>query len=329
MSNPNLNVNYLGLQLKSPLIAAASDFTTNIDHIIQLEQTGCGAVVLKSLFEEQILMDIDSQRTNNMFDSYIQSENYIAFYTRKHAIDNYIDLIRKAKSAVKMPVIASVHCSTPGKWVEFSRIIEQSGADALELNIFILPSNPGQNCSDIEQIYYTIIDEVKKNTKLPVAVKLHYYFTDMARFMSSMAQKADALVLFNRFYNPDINIEHLSVGSSGILSSESDNYIVQRWMAILSPLVKAHLAASGGIHTWQAIARNILAGATVVQLASVLYMKGPQVISDFTNNLGVWMHEKNFSDLSSFRGKLNYASVKNPGLYERAQFMKYFSDAGK
>lgn len=319
----------MGLNLSSPVLAAASDYTFDIENILRLEQAGIGAVVLKSLFEEQIAMDVDAQRANNMFETYSYNEDYIAFYARKHAVDSYLDLIRQAKQRTGIPIIASIHCSSAGKWAEFARLIEQAGADALELNIFILPSDPLQSDDQIKQKYFQIVDEVKKHTRLPIAVKMHYYFTGLANFMVEMGKKANALVLFNRFFNTDIDIDKLRVGSAGTLSSETDNYMVQRWLGILSPIVSAQLTASGGVHQWQTVVKDLLAGATVVQIATALYKNGPVIVETLNHQLQNWMQQKQYRDIESFRGKLNHKSVQNPGLYERAQFMRYFADGGK
>lgn len=329
MSQADIKTTYMGLTLNSPVVAAASDYTFDIENILRLEQAGIGAVVLKSLFEEQIAMDVDAQRANNMFETYSYNEDYIAFYARKHAVDSYLNLIRQAKQRTAIPVIASIHCSSVGKWAEFARLIEQAGADALELNIFILPSDPLQNEDQIQQKYFGIIEEVRKHTTLPVAVKMHYYFTGLANFMVEMGKKANALVLFNRFFNTDIDIDALRIGSAGTLSSESDNFVVQRWLGILSPVVSAQLAASGGVHHWQTVAKDILAGASIVQIATALYKNGPAIVETFNRELQKWMQQKQFDTIASFRGKLNYTSIQNPGLYERAQFMRYFADGGK
>lgn len=325
----DISVNYMGLQLNSPVIASSSDFTSNIENIKLVAQAGAGAVVLKSIFEEQILMEIDSFRTNNMFNSYEYTENYIAYYTKKHAADSYLNLIRQARQEVNVPIIASVHCSTEGEWVSYAQNIEKAGANALELNIFILPSNPSQTADEIRNRYISIVRNVKMNTKLPVAVKLHHYFTDLAGFMVELSHEADSLVLFNRFFNPDINLETMKIESADIFSTQSDLYLVLRWMGLLVGRVKSSLSASGGVHHADGVIKSILAGADVVQIASALYSGGPEIISEMNTGLKNWMLNNNFSSLKEIKGLLSYSKIQNPSLYERAQFMKYFSDYSK
>jgi len=325
----NISTKYLGLELKSPVIASSSDFTSNIENIIELEKAGCGAIVLKSIFEEQILMEIDSLRMNNMFDSYSDNENYIAYYTKKHEVDSYLQLIKDAKKQIQIPVIASVHCSTNGKWTEFLPQIEKAGADAIEINAFILPSNPNTSADEIEKSYISIIEAVRKNTKLPIALKLHHYFTDIARIFKTFAQKVDSLVLFNRFFNPDIDIENFKINSGGSFSLPEDNYLIQRWIGIIRPLVNCNLAASGGIYNSETAIKNLLAGADVIQIASVLYKNGVETVTQINEELKLWMQKKSFTQIADFKGKMSQSNIPNSNLYERAQFMKYFSDFNK
>ncbi|MBL7906137.1 MAG: dihydroorotate dehydrogenase-like protein [Bacteroidales bacterium] len=325
----DISTNYLGLRLKSPIIAGSSDFTASADKIAALAKAGAGAVVLKSIFEEQILMEIDAQRTNNMFNSYTDTENYISFYTRQHEVQSYLKLIREAKERVDIPVIASVHCSVSDSWVSFSKDIELAGADAIELNIFIMPSDVRDTDADISGRYMAIVDAVKKNTSLPVALKVHHYFTGMANFLVQLSEKSEGLVLFNRFFNPDINISTLTIGAGSSFSLPEENGMVQRWTGILRPHVKGSLAATTGIHDGEALVKNLLAGADAVQIATALYKTGPEAISQMNNFLTGWMQQHGFTSLIDFRGKLSYAGVNNPALYERAQFMKYFSDLGR
>lgn len=325
----DISTTYMGLTLSSPVIAGSSDFTSSAERVVEMAKAGAGAVVLKSVFEEQILMEIDAQRTNNMFNSYTDVENYVAFYTRQHEVQAYLNLIRDSKKNAGIPVIASVHCSSNDSWVTFAKDIERAGADAIELNMFILPSDPAETDASVAERYMEIVDSVKKNTTLPVALKVHHYFTGMANFMVNLSAKSEALVLFNRFFNPDININTLSIESAGSFSSPDENGLVQRWIGILRPFVKGNLAATSGIHDGAGLVKNLLAGADVVQVATTLYKNGPGAITEMNVFLKQWMQEHNYGQLSDFRGKLSYAGARNPGLYERAQFMKYFSGLGK
>ncbi len=322
----NISTKYLGFELKSPIIASSSDFTSNIESIIKLEKVGCGAIVLKSIFEEQILNEIDSLKMNNMFETYSSSEDYIAFYTKKHELDKYLQFIKDAKKNIEIPVIASIHCTTGGKWTEFIPQIENAGADALELNIFILPSEINFSAKDIENRYFSIIEDVKQKTKLPIALKMHHYFTNLAQISVEFSNKVDSLVLFNRFFNPDIDIKTEKINSAGSFSLPEDNYLIQRWIGILRKYISKNLSASGGIHNAETIIKNILAGADVVQVASVLYKNDFEIISKMNNELKAWMENKSYTQIDDFKGKLSYSNISNPNLYEKAQFMKYFSD---
>lgn len=325
----DISTTYMGLSLKSPVIAGSSDFTSSAERVLEMAKAGAGAVVLKSVFEEQILMEIDAQRTNNMFNSYTDAENYVSFYTRQHEVQSYLNLIRDSKKNAGIPVIASVHCSTNDSWVSFAKDIERAGADAIELNIFILPSDPNENDASVASRYMEIVDSVKKNTTLPVALKVHHYFTGMANFMVNLSEKSEALVLFNRFFNPDININTMTIESGGSFSTPEENGLVQRWIGILRPFVKSNLAATTGIHDGAGVVKNLLAGADVVQVATTLYKSGPDSITQMNSFLKKWMADHKYDHISDFRGKLSYAGARNPGLYERAQFMKYFSGLGK
>ncbi|MBE0641021.1 MAG: diguanylate cyclase, partial [Bacteroidales bacterium] len=257
--------------------------------------------------------------------SYAGVEDYIAYYTRSQAVRDYLDLISEAREKAGIPVIASIHCSGIDTWVEFARDIQDAGADALELNIFILPSDIRETDAEVLQRYHAIIDAVKQHTHLPIALKLHHYFTGMANTLSMLAERSEALVLFNRFFNPEINIDTLSVGSSGSFSTPDENGLVQRWIGILRPHLQSSLAATTGIHDGPAVVRNLLAGANVVQVASAIYSKGPEVITQMNHFLKEWMEKSGNSRLDDFIGKLSYSGIPNPALYERAQFMKYFS----
>lgn len=325
-TNIDLSVNYMGLRLPSPIVASSSDFTNSADSIEKLAHAGVGAVVLKSLFEEQILMEIDSLRVNNMFGNYQYNEDYIAYYTKQHEVRNYLNLIVEAKKRVTIPIIASIHCSTADGWFSFAEEIGKAGADAIELNIFSLPSDPNRSEKEIRQLYHDIVDGVRKHTSLPLAVKLHYYFTDMASFMVELSHKVNALVLFNRFFNPDIDLKELKVVSAGSLSSKADHMQVLRWIGVLSGKVSSNLSASGGILDADAVLKSILSGADVVQIASALYHSNIDVVRSMISDIGGWMNENGFDSLAAFRGMLNQKNISKPELYERAQFMKYFSD---
>lgn len=323
----DLSTSYMGLKLKNPLIASSSGLTGSTEDIKKLHKSGIGAIVLKSLFEEQILREIDSLEMNNMYGSFRESEDYVAFYTREHNLHNYINLLREAKANVDVPVIASVSCITLNGWTDFVKKLEEAGADAVELNMFILPSDPSRTGDDIEKAYFDVVNTVRQQVKIPLALKVSSYFSGMAHTMVRLSQTGiSSLVLFNRFFTPDIDIETGKVvpGSSFSTPEEMGNTL--RWLSILSGKVSCDLAATTGIHSGDALIKCILAGANAVQVASVLYQRGVECIPIILRELETWMISNNYSCVSEMTGKLNSKNIQHPMLYERAQFMKYFTN---
>ncbi len=276
----DLSTEYMGLKLRNPIIAASSGLTDTVDKVKNLEESGVGAVVLKSLFEEQIRMEIDSLGTNNMFNSYSDSENYIAYYTRQHKVSEYLSLIEDSKEAVNIPVIASISCYSIGEWTEFAQKIEEAGADGIELNIFIMPGDIHLKSEDIEQKYFDIIKSVQKNTKLPLSVKLSSYFSGMGELLNRISNTGiKGMVLFNRFYSPDVDLDNEKIVSSRIFSSQEENAMCIRWIGMLSDKVACDLLASTGIKDGNDVLKNILVGAKAVQVASILYKNSEKHIS--------------------------------------------------
>ncbi len=317
----------MGFNLKNPIIASSSGLTDSVEKIVELEKHGVAAVVLKSLFEEQILMDVDSQRMNNIFDSYSEAEGYVAFYTRKNTLNSYYELIDNAKQNTNIPIIASINCSSPDQWIDMAGDVQAAGADALELNVFILPSDPTVNGRTIEQIYLDIASQVSKSVSIPVALKVHHYFSGMANFMTELSNTGiKSLVLFNRFYQTDVDLEKMKISSGHIFSTPEDNTMVKRWLSILSGRVNCDLAASTGIHNAETAIKNLLLGANAIQLSSIIYQKGPSVISSIIDEMNRWFDSKNIASAQEIIGKLRQTDSIRPMAYERAQFMKYFSD---
>lgn len=322
----DLSTQYMGFNLKNPIIAASSGMTDTADKIKNLEVNGVGAVVLKSLFEEQIMMEIDAVTAANIVKNYGGEEDYISFYTRKHHIDNYLKLIEQSKSLVDIPVIASLNAYSVGQWVNFAERIESAGADGLELNLFILPGDQRFSGQEIEEIYLDIIRGVRKNTKLPVAVKVSTYFSGMADSLIKMSREdISALVLFNRFYNPGIDLNTEELVSSRIFSVPEENSMCIRWIGMVSDKVNCDLAASTGIMDGNDALKNLLVGAKAVQVASTLYKNTAKQINVMLWQMNNWMDEKGYKSLDEIIGKLSYKKVEKPMIFERAQFMKYFS----
>ncbi len=326
----DLSTTYLGLKLKNPLIVGSSELTNSVDKVMEYEKAGAGAVILKSLFEEQILMDIDAQRVNNMSGTYDHIENYLGFYLKKHSIDQYLKLITDCKKSVQIPVIASLNCFDDSAWIEFAKQIEKAGADAIELNIFVMPSNPDVSGAEMEQIYLNIVEKMVGTVKIPISVKLSAYFSGMAHFMVKLSKTGiKGITLFNRFYSPTVDIDSEKITSGSIVTQPADNANTLRWMSILSENVSCDLSASTGIHSSKDLISNLLVGANTAQMVSSIWSNGSGVITQTLQELNTWMVSKSYSKMDDFRGKLNQKNINNPMMLERAQFMRYFSDAGR
>lgn len=320
----DLSTTYAGLSLKSPIIVSSSGLTSSVDRITKMAAAGAGAVVLKSLFEEQI-----THEAGNMSDAhdYPEAGDYIRTYAREHSLDQYLSMITAAKEAVDIPVIASVNCVSASEWIDFSSRIADAGADALELNIYFLPMDKDKDPREYEQAYLNLVSSVKEKTSLPLIIKLGNGFSNITWMVNQLYQRgAAAVVLFNRFYAPDIDTDKIDLTSAEVLSTPAELRHTLRWIGIVSSQVKElDLSASTGVHSGMAVVKQVLAGATTVQVCSVLYRNGVDYLREMLTELKKWMEKNNYASLSDFRGKLNYGSLEDPSVYERAQFMKFFS----
>lgn len=310
--------------MKSPIIVSSSGLTSSVDRIKKMAAAGAGAVVMKSLFEEQINYEIGNMSTGS---DYPEAGDYIRTYARENSLDQYLSLIRSAKEAVNIPVIASINCVSASEWIDFAGRIEEAGADALELNIYFLPIDKDRDPREYEKGYLHLVSEVKKRTSLPLIVKLGNGFSNITWMVNQIyVRGAAAVVLFNRFYAPDINTDDMSFGSAEVLSSPTELRNTLRWIGIVSSQVdQLDLAASTGVHSGMAVVKQILAGATAVQVCSVLYRNGLDYIKDMIQEMKKWMEKNQYESPGDFRGRMNYGSLDDPSVYERAQFMKYFS----
>jgi dihydroorotate dehydrogenase (fumarate) len=320
----DLSTTYAGLSLKSPIVVSSSGLTASADRIRKLASAGAGAVVLKSLFEEQINYEIDHVSEGH---DYPEAFDYIRTYARDNSIGEYLTLIREAKASVDIPVIASINCKSASEWMDFAGKIEDAGADALELNIYFLPIEKDKDPRAYEKTYLNLVSEVRKKTALPLIIKLGNGFSNITWMVDQLYKRGvAAVVLFNRFYAPDINTEDLSFGSAEVLSSPSELRNSLRWIGIVSSQVdQLDLAASTGVHSGLAVVKQILAGARAVQVCSVLYRNGLDYIRDMTAEMKKWMEKNDYRSPDDFRGKMNYSNLEDPSVYERAQFMKFFS----
>jgi dihydroorotate dehydrogenase (fumarate) len=316
----------MGLTLKNPIIVGSSGLTHSVKKIKELEAHGASAVVLKSIFEEQILMEIDSLKADRL--GHAEEADYIAQYTQQHSLDEYLKLIENSKKEVSIPVIASINCTSPAKWTTFAKKIQNSGADGLELNIFILPADYKQKGEDVEKIYFDIIDEVKAQVSIPIAVKMSFYFSGLANMIFNLSvRNISGIVLFNRFLGPDIDLKEKKVVPSHVFSSTEELSLPLRWIGLLSSEAKCDLAASTGVHDGNGVIKCLLVGAKAVQVATTIYKNGPAQIKKMLEQIKKWMKEHQYHSIQNFIGKLGYDYIKNPVIYERTQFMKYFTDS--
>lgn len=323
----DLTTTYLGLKLKNPIIAASSGLTEHLKSIKELEKNGAAAVVLKSIFEEEITHEYEAlmQEADNMGHN-AEHMDYFDYQIREKNITHYIQLIKEAKAEVNIPIIASINCFSNHEWEYFAMNCEKAGADALELNIFILPSDIHLESDAVEKKYFSIINKIKTKINIPIAIKISPYFSNLGAMIKKLDNSGiQGLVLFNRFFSPDFDINKLELSSSFVFSNPDDIALSLRWMSIMSKRVECDLVASTGIHDGEGVIKQLLAGAKAVQLASVLYKSGTTVIEDMLKTLEDWMDHKGFKNLNECRGLLSQSSSTNPALYERVQFMKYFS----
>lgn len=326
----NLETQYLGLKLKNPIIAASSGITNSVKDIRELEENGAGAVVLKSIFEEEIVLQLERDQASMNRESFIYPET-VDFYddmASDDALTEHLKLIREAKQAVSIPVIASVNCVTADKWPVYAQNLQDAGADAIELNVFVMPSDFNKTCDENEKVYFQIIEEVKKHIQIPLSLKISYYSSNLGALIQQLSHSGiDGLVLFNRFYSPDIDLDSFELLSSHVLSNPSEIALPLRWIGIMSDRAECDLAASTGVHDGHGAIKQILAGAKAVQVASTLYKNGKGQIKNMLTDMESWMNQKGYNALDDFRGKLSQLKTDNPAAYYRMQFMKHF--AGK
>lgn len=325
---PELSTSYLGIALKNPIIIASSGLTDSVEKIMELEKNGAAAVVLKSLFEEEIVMEMTETRLKMTGQPYVFPEtlDYMDESGEQDIVRKYLTLIREAKENASIPIIASINCKSSQKWLYLAAEIEKAGADALELNIFLLPSDTDREPLDNLIITESIVKQVKELVALPLSVKISYYNSSLTNYIERVSESGgDGIVLFNRSWTPDIDLDNLTISSGAVLSSPGDLGIPLRWVSIMSGRVKCDLAASTGIHDGDALIKILLAGASAVQIASTIYINGPGHISAMLERLEEWMTANEFENIESFKGKLSQSNSKNPAPWERVQFMKTFS----
>jgi dihydroorotate dehydrogenase (fumarate) len=322
----DLTTTYMGMTLKSPIVPSASPLSKTVSGIRQMEDAGAAAITLYSLFEEQIQIEALAQHhfIEQGAESYAEAISYFpraADYNR--GPEDYLDLVTQAKHAVDVPVIASLNGVTTGGWIEYARKIEQAGADALECNVYLLPTWPNVTGAEVEQTYLDILAEVKANVSIPVAMKLSPFFSAIPNMAHKLNEAgADALVLFNRFYQPDFDLEELTVVPNLVLSRSSEMRLPLRWIAILYGNVDCSLALTTGVHTPEDALKAIMAGADIVNVASLLLHGGIDQITALTEGINRWMEEHEYESVVQMKGSLSQKKSAEPAAFERANYMK-------
>lgn len=322
----NLTTNYLGLPLKNPIVASSSPLSHTVDSIRRLEDAGAAAVVMYSLFEEQIGFEsyyIDYHLTQGI-DSYAESISYFPdMQSYNVGPDEYMNLIRRAKEAVNIPIIGSLNGASVGGWTDYATLIEEAGADALELNVYYVSTNPEVTGMEVETIYLDILSAVRQAVTIPVAVKLSPFFSSVANMSSRLADHgADGLVLFNRFYQPDFDLENLEVASRLVLSNSNELRLPLRWVAILFGRLSVDFAITSGIHTSQDVIKGLMAGARVTMMASELLQNGVRRIGQVLNELATWLNDHEYESVTQMIGAMSQKHCAEPAAFERANYMK-------
>lgn len=322
----NLTTNYMGLKLKNPLVPSASPLTWNLDNVKALEDAGAAAIICHSLFEEQITHEsgeLDHYLSHGT-DSYAEAVSYFpeAKEYRLGPVE-YLDLIADIKKTVSVPVIGSLNGVSTGGWVKYARNIQEAGADALELNIYYIPTDIDMPGSEIENMYVETLKAVKANVTIPVAVKLSPFFTSMANMAKRLDEAgADALVMFNRFYQPDFDLDNLEVVPNLMLSTNWEMRLPLRWIAILYGKIKASMALTSGVHSATDIIKVMMAGGDVAMTCSELLMHGTKRVKEMLDGVRIWMEENEYESIEMMKGSMSQKSVASPAAFERANYMK-------
>jgi dihydroorotate dehydrogenase (fumarate) len=325
----DLSTTYLGLKLKSPLVASSSPMCQDVGNVRRLEDAGAAAVVLHSLFEEQI--DIDSDELDRFITkgsdvSAESSSHFPDLLYRVMGPETYLKHIAKCKQAVKIPIIASLNGTTTGGWLEYAREMQQAGADALELNIYHIPVDPDVSGASVEEQYIELVHTIKNEVTIPVAVKLGPYFSSMANMAKRLdGAGADALVLFNRFYQPDFDLEALEVVPNLILSNSHELLLRLHWIAVIYGNIKADLALTGGVHSATDVVKAMMAGAKIAMMTSALLKRGVTFLDTITTELLIWMGEHEYDSIKQMQGSMSRNAVPQPKAFERANYMKVLS----
>lgn len=327
----DLRTKYLGLELKNPLLVGSSGLTGSANSILKLVDYGVGGVVLKSLFEEEIALEHEKNMKEKLgsLESNLEFLDYFDYQLKEDNFRRQRELIDEIKSKSDVPVIASINCFSVGEWFSYAKLLQDAGADALELNLYRIPSKINIEAADILKSYYEIVRRVKEHVSIPVAVKISPYFTDLGNVVSKFDMLGvDGIVMFNRYYSPDFDLENDRIISGPVYSSPGDYTNALRWIAMLKEQVTCDISASGGVHSADTMFKMLLAGADSVQVVSTLYKNGAGYVRDLLSGIQTWMEKKGLDTIDDVH-KLGRSMVPNHGeVFERVQFMKYFGDHG-
>ena len=319
---------YLGLELKSPIVVGSCGLTADIEKLAEMEAAGAGAVILKSVFEEQIIYDI--KRNTHVVaptDNYGDSYEYIAQHVADDSLGRHFSLIREAKKRLSIPVIGSINCFSYENWLTYASKFQEAGCDALELNMAILPYETSLSADDVERTYSQIINTLRKSISIPISIKVGTYFTDMAKQMQQLSWMGiQGVTMFNKSVEVDIDIENETMKNASYLSNPEQLYNTLRWVAILSKKMRCDISASTGVHTADDVVKLLLAGAGTVQVVSCLYKNGIGYLRTLNDGLVAWMQRKGYDNLQQVRGKLAVQPADKASVAMRTQFMKYFAE---
>lgn len=323
-----LSTRFFGLELKSPVIAASSSITGNVEQIRKLANAGAGAVVLKSIFEEEIQYQLKEEL--GLRDELHNDPEYLDYFDyviKDENLKKYTKLIGDVKSAVDIPVVASVNCVSSNEWMSFAYKLQDAGADAIELNLYVSNASMKLNSSDHEKYYFDVISRILKYTSVPISVKISPYFSNLADMVIRLSQTGIAgISMFNRFYSPDIDINEEKVVSADVLSNETEYLLPLRWIGTLSGKTACRLAGTTGIHSAETAIKFLLAGSSAVQVASEIYRQGPGFITEMNKGIADWMDGKGYKKIPDFQGKLGMKNFEHATMYDRVQFMKHFGE---
>ena len=319
---------YLGLELKSPIVVGSCGLTADVDKMVQMEKAGAGAVVLKSVFEEQIIHDI--KRNTHTFaptDNYGDSYEYIAMHVADDSLEKHFNMIREAKSKLTIPVIGSINCFSYETWLNYAKRFQDAGCDALELNMAILPYETNLSADDVERTYTQIINTLRKSISIPISIKVGTYFTDMAKTLQQISWMGiQGVTMFNKSVEVDIDTESETLKNASYLSTHEDMYKTLRWVALMSKKMRCDISASTGVYTADDVVKMLLAGASSVQVVSSLYKNGIDTLQELNAGLQAWMQKKGYDNIAAFRGKLAVLPTDKASVAMRTQFMKYFAE---